>query len=106
MNQTVALHRDEWELLFNSSSLVAIDCFATWCGPCQVTSPFLDRLAREYEGRATVVKLDVDREKEVVKQLGIRSIPSVLILKEGQLVETIVGVAPYEKFSQALDRYL
>jgi thioredoxin 1 len=106
MSQAVYINHDRWEDLLNSSPLVAIDCFANWCGPCQVTSPFIDRLAREYEGRAIVVKLDVDRDREAAKQLGIRSIPSVLILKEGQLVETIVGVAPYEKFSQAIEQYL
>jgi thioredoxin 1 len=106
MSQSVATDRDEWEVLLKSSPLVAIDCYATWCGPCKVISPSIDRLAREYAGRATVVKLDVDRDREAAQQLGIRSIPSVLILKEGQLVETIVGVAPYEKFSQAIDRHL
>lgn len=106
MNQAVAIDRAQLELLLTSSPLVAIDCFATWCGPCQVTRPFMDRLAQEYEGLATVVKIDVDRDKEIAKKLGIRSIPSVLILKEGQLVETIVGIAPYEKFSQAIEQYL
>jgi thioredoxin 1 len=106
MSQAVAIHHDELESILTSSSLVAIDCFATWCGPCQVISPLIDRLAQDYEDRARVVKLDLDRNKEFVKKFGVRSLPSVIIFKEGEPMETIVGVAPYEAFSQAIDRYL
>lgn len=106
MIQAVTLDPEKLETLLTSNSVVAIDCFATWCGPCQVIHPFIDRLDREYEGRATVVQLDVDRHKELTQKLGVCSIPSVLILKDGQLVEKIVGIAPYETFCQALDRHL
>lgn len=106
MNQAVALDRDRWDLLLTSSPLVAIGCFATWCGPCHVTLPLIDRLALEYQGRALVLKLDVDRDKELVKKMAIRSIPSLMILKNGKLVETLIGILPYETLSQAIEQHL
>lgn len=106
MNQSVAIDRERWDLLLTSSPLVAISCCATWCGPCQVLRPVIDRLALEYKGRALVVTLDVDRDKELVKKMAIRSIPSFLIFQNGKLIDTLIGVLPYETFDRALGKYL
>lgn len=96
----------EFETLLADSELVMVDCTATWCGPCRKISPLMDQLSEEYEGRAKVVKLDVDENKATAKKLGIRSIPAVLIFKDSNLVETIVGVSPYEIFRDALEKHL
>lgn len=96
----------EFDALLTYEVPVLVDCTATWCGPCRVVSPLIDRLADEYENRAKVVKLDVDANKVTAKKLGIRSIPAVLIFKGGEQVENIVGIVPYEKFRDALDQYL
>ncbi len=104
---TAAYTQDsEFDALLTYEGLVMVDCTATWCGPCRKISPFIDQLAEEYEGRAKVVKLDIDANKVTAKKLGIRSIPAVLIFKGGELVENIVGVAPYEKFLNALEQHL
>ncbi len=104
---TVAYTQDsEFDALVANSGLVMIDCTATWCGPCRKISPLMDQLSEEYEGRAKVVKLDVDENKATAKKLGIRSIPAVFLFKGGELVETIVGVEPYEKFRDALEQHL
>ncbi len=96
----------EFETLLANSELVMVDCTATWCGPCRKISPLMDQLSEEYEGRAKIVKLDVDENKATAKKLGIRSIPAVLVFKDRNLVETIVGVSPYEIFRDALEKHL
>ncbi len=104
---TVTYTQDtEFETLLADNGLVMVDCTATWCGPCRKISPLMDQLSEEYEGRAKVVKLDVDENKTTAKKLGIRSIPAVLIFKNSNLVETIVGVSPYEIFQDALEKHL
>ncbi len=94
------------DTLLASSGLVVVDCTATWCGPCKIISPLIDQLSEEYEGRAHVVKVDVDANKATAKRFGVRSIPAILIFKDGTLVETIVGVKPYEELNNALSLYL
>lgn len=96
----------KFEQLIADEKLVVVDYTATWCGPCRLTAPLIDQLAIEYEGRATVVKIDIDQAKENAKKYGIRSIPAVLVFKDGEVVENIVGKQPYETFSNALETYL
>lgn len=97
---------DEFEQLLASDKLVVADYTATWCGPCRLVSPLIDRLATEYQGRATVVKIDIDKNKDNAKKYGIRSIPAVLMFKDGEVVENLVGKSPYETFSNALETHL
>ena len=106
MPQAAFVQKTEFDQLLTSTEPVVVDFTATWCGPCKVISPFIDQLAEAYEGRAKVVKLDVDENKDNAKKYGIRSIPAVLIFKGGKVVETLVGKATYETFSQALDKHL
>ncbi|MEJ1937255.1 thioredoxin, partial [Nostoc sp. NIES-2111] len=84
--------------------VLVVDFTATWCGPCRLVSPLMDQLADEYKDRVKVVKVDVDNNKPIFKRFGLRSIPAVLIFKNGELVEKIVGVSPYEQFSNAVDK--
>ncbi len=98
--------REEFEKLIGTEKLVVADYTATWCGPCRVIAPLIDRLAEEYQDRVTVVKIDLDKNKENAKQYGIRSIPTVLMFKNGEVVENIVGKATYETFSNALETHL
>lgn len=105
---TTAFIQDEAELdsLLATEPMLVVDCTATWCGPCKLVAPLMDRLAEEYDDRAKVLKLDLDVNKPVAKRFGIRSIPAVLYFKQGDLVETIVGVKSYEEFSSAVQRLL
>jgi thioredoxin 1 len=96
----------EFNSLLASESLMVVDCTATWCGPCKLISPLIDQLANEYGDRAKVYKLDIDSNKPVAKQFGLKSIPAVMFFKNGELVETLVGVKPYEEFSGTLERFL
>ncbi len=106
MTQATYVQNADFDQLLTSTEPVVVDFTATWCGPCKVISPFIDQLAEVYEGRAKVVKLDVDQNKDKAKKYGIRSIPAVLIFKGGEVVETLVGKSTYETFSQALEKHL
>ncbi len=81
---------------------VLLDCWAEWCGPCRIIGPALDELAAESQGRYVVAKLNVDENPQTSAQFNIRSIPTLLIFKHGQLVERIVGAQP----KQAIDARL
>ena len=94
------------DLLESTDVPVLVDFYATWCGPCRLISPLIDRLAEEYQDQAKVVKIDIDQNPNNAKQYGIRSIPAVLIFKDGTLVEQFVGKAPYETFSNALEKHI
>ncbi|GAA6619177.1 thioredoxin [Scytonema sp. NUACC26] len=96
----------EFDSLLKANGLVVFDFTATWCGPCKMIAPLMDKLAEEYEDRAKVVKVDLDQNQSLAKRLGIRSIPTVMIYKNGTLMETIVGVTPYETFTTALTKLL
>ena len=96
----------EFDALLETETVFVVDCTATWCGPCKLIAPLIDQLAEEYNDRAQVFKLDLDANKSVAKRFGVRSIPAVMIFKQGELAETIVGAKPYEDFSSALAKYL
>lgn len=96
----------DFDTLLQEETLLVIDCTATWCGPCKMVAPLMDRLAEEFVDRAQVFKLDLDANPPVAKRFGIRSIPAVMFFKNGELMETIVGVKPYDEFSSAVGKYL
>jgi thioredoxin len=87
--------------------VVLVDFWAEWCGPCRRIAPIVDQLATEYEGRATVGKMNVDENPNVpTSRFQVRGIPTLVVLKNGQLVDTIVGLVPKEEIVRTLDRHL
>ncbi|MEA5505346.1 thioredoxin [Halotia wernerae UHCC 0503] len=100
------VQESEFNSLLSEEAVVVVDFTATWCGPCRLISPLMDQLAEEFKGRAKVVKVDIDNNKPIFKKFGLRSIPAVLIFKNGELTETIVGVSPYEQFSSAVEKII
>ena len=100
------IQESDFEQLIKNETLVVVDYTATWCGPCRVVSPLIDRLAEEYQGKAKVVKIDIDQNRNNAKEYKIRSIPTVLIFKNGKLTEQFVGKASYETYSNALEKHL
>ena len=95
-----------FDALLADEPLVVVDCTATWCGPCKLVAPLMDRLAEDYSDRAKVFKLDLDANRVLAKRFGVRSIPAVMFFKQGELVETLVGVKPYEVFTETLEKCL
>jgi thioredoxin 1 len=96
----------EFDSLLSSESMLVVDCTATWCGPCKLVASLMDRLADDYSDRIKVFKLDLDNNKPVAKRFAIRSIPAVMVFKQGELMETLIGVKPYEEFTAAVERQL
>ena len=90
----------------NSGKPMVLDFWAEWCGPCRMVSPIIDELAQEYEGRVVIGKMDVDNNDEVVGQFGIRNIPTVLFLKNGEMVDKIVGATSKDKFVEKIESLL
>lgn len=95
MSKPIELTDDTFEAeVLNSETPVLVDFWAVWCGPCRMIAPVVEELANEYDGKLKVGKVDVDSNPKVSMEYGIRSIPTLLIFKGGEVVDTIVGAVP------------
>ena len=88
--------------VLDSKVPVFVDFWADWCGPCHMIAPVVEELAEEYDGKFSFTKVDVDANPNTAMQFGIRSIPTMLLFKDGKVVETFVGVQPKERYEAAL----
>jgi thioredoxin 1 len=86
--------------------VAVVDFWAEWCGPCRMVTPIIEDLSKEYEGKATIGKVNVDVNPEVSQQFGIRSIPTILILKNGEIVDKHVGVISKPALKEKIEAYL
>ena len=86
------------------AGLVVVDFWAEWCGPCKTIAPVLDELAHEYAGRVTIGKVNVDEHPGLAARFQVRSIPTLLLFKGGQVVDQVVGVVPKTKLREKLDK--
>jgi thioredoxin 1 len=92
--------------VLGSDKPVLVDFWAEWCGPCRMIGPLVEELANEYEGKALIGKLNVDENPGVATKYGIRSIPTLLVFKGGEIVDKIVGAVPKNMLAQKLDAQL
>jgi thioredoxin 1 len=81
-----------------------VDFWAAWCGPCRTVGPIVEELAEEYKGKVKVAKLDVDNNKQVASKYGVRGIPTLMLFKDGQIVDQIVGAVPKSRIKELLDK--
>jgi|YelNatPaOPRAMG01_1025707.scaffolds.fasta_scaffold02368_15 thioredoxin 1 len=86
--------------------IVVLDCWAEWCGPCRMIAPIIDQLAKEYAGKIVFGKLNVDENFESARRFGIMSIPTLLIFKNGELIDRIVGALPKNVLEAKLNKLL
>ena len=92
--------------LLQSGKPVVVDFWAEWCGPCRMVGPIIEELSKEYDGKVTIGKIDVDENTEVAAQFGIRNIPTILFFKDGQVVDKQVGAAPKSAFVAKIESLL
>lgn len=90
----------------DSNVPVVVDFWAVWCGPCRMIAPIIEELATAYEGKVKIGKLDVDTNQNTAVTYGVRSIPTVLFLKGGQVVDTIIGAQSKTVFEQKIEKLL
>lgn len=94
------------EKVLDSSTPVIVDFWAPWCGPCRMVAPVLDELAKEYQEKVTIVKVNTDENPRWATQYGVTGIPTMLFVKNGQIVDRIVGAHPKPSIQQRLDNML
>ncbi len=101
-NSPVILTDANFDSLVGSAQTALVDCWAPWCGPCRMIGPVIEELAREFGGQALIGKLNVDENPQVAQRYQVRSIPTLLFFKNGQLSDTIVGAVPGQQIRQKL----
>jgi thioredoxin 1 len=106
MSKTIEITDANFEEIMKSEHPILVDFWAEWCGPCKMIGPLVEELAGEYEGKAIIGKVDVDSNPNVAAKFGIRSIPTLLFFKGGEIVDKQVGAVPKTVLSQKLDAQL
>lgn len=103
MGKTIEITDANFNEIINTDKPVLVDFWAEWCGPCKMIAPVVEELAGDYDGKAVVGKLDVDSNPEISAKFGIRSIPTLLVFKNGEIVDKQVGAVSKNVLAQKLD---
>lgn len=93
----------DFDSMVNANSLVLVDFWATWCGPCKMLAPVIESLAEEYAGKAVIAKVDVDQEKGLAQRFGVMSIPTVVVFKDGKELAREIGFHPADAYRGLLN---
>lgn len=106
MGKTLEITDSNFNDVISKNKTVLVDFWAEWCGPCRMIGPIIEELANEYEGKAIIGKLDVDSNQESSIKYGVRSIPTILTFKDGEIVDRQVGAVPKETLTNVIDSQL
>jgi thioredoxin 1 len=106
MGNIMHVQQGDWQNVESSTKPVLVDFWAEWCAPCRLLAPTFERLAATYGDEISFAKVNVDELPELAGQYGIRSIPTLLLLREGKVVEELVGARPFDDLARVLDRFV
>ena len=102
----VTITTENFESLKSGAQPLVVDFWATWCGPCRMLAPIIEELSKEYEGRITVGKCDVEDNEDLAAEFGIRNIPTILFFKNGEVVDKVVGAVGKAKIDEKMKALL
>lgn len=105
-NSPIEVTDENFSSIIREYDFMVVDCWAPWCGPCRMLSPVIEELAKDYEGKVVFGKLNTDYNRGVAGEFGIMSIPTLLFIKNGKLVDTIIGAVPREVIESKLRKYI
>jgi len=105
MGKYIELTNDNFETTVNSG-VSLVDFWAPWCGPCRMIAPVIEELAEDFEGKANICKVNTDEQQDLAVKFGIRSIPTILFMKDGQVVDQMIGAASKQAFADKINSLL
>ena len=105
MGKYIELTNDNFDATV-SEGVALVDFWAPWCGPCRMIAPVIEELAADFDGKAAICKVNTDEQQELATKFGVRSIPTILIMKNGEIVETMVGAASKQAFADKINALL
>jgi thioredoxin 1 len=105
MGKYIELTSENFEATVNSG-VSLVDFWAPWCGPCRMIAPVIEELANDFDGKANICKINTDEQQELASKFGVRSIPTILFMKDGQVVDTMIGAASKQAFADKLNSLL
>jgi thioredoxin 1 len=100
------LTSENFEETLEKNKVALVDFWASWCGPCQMMGPIVEELAKMYDGKALVGKVNVDKEGDIAVKYNVRSIPMFVVFKHGEPAETVIGAVPKERLAQLIEKHL
>ena len=106
MSKTLEITDANFEEIIKTDQPVLVDFWAEWCGPCKMIGPVVEELAGDYDGKAVVGKVNVDLHGGIAAQFGVRNIPTIVFLKNGELVDKVVGAVPKDQLAEKLDTHI
>jgi thioredoxin len=106
MASILHVQNGDWKQVETNAKPVLVDFWAEWCGPCRMLAPTFEKLARNFENDITFAKVDVDELPEVAGRYAVRSIPTLILFRDGNVAERIVGLTSYDQLAQMLGRYV
>ncbi len=105
MGKYIDLNNDNFEATVNEG-VSLVDFWAPWCGPCRMIAPVIEELAEDFDGKASICKVNTDEQQDLSVKFGVRSIPTILIMKDGEVVETMVGASSKQAFADKINALL
>ena len=107
MGNVSVVTKDTWDSeVLQANGLVVVDFWAVWCGPCKMVSPIVDELAKDYDGRAKIVKLNTDENPEIASRYQIMGIPTIMFFKDGKGIDKLVGALSKGQYKEKIDALL